>query len=170
MSAQPSVQLACEPNQFLPKFIARTRREVAARDFVNAHQYEHWQTDGKYGIYNRRDLNAQAPTLDTAPISSRFVERDYRSSPRLENDTGRLGMNPYFNKYDVAYDGTNAVRELRAAVYEDKNMESLRESRRLLERNLDNRWLGASEAARMSALGRWDQMRPVRDDIRMVYH
>lgn len=170
MSAQPSMPLACEPNQFLPKFIARSRREVATRDFVNAHQYEHWQTDGKYGIYNRRDLNAQAPVLDTAPISSRFVERDYRSAPRLENDTGRLGMNPYFNKYDVAYDGTNAVRELRAAVYEDKNMESLRESRRLLERNLDNRWLGESEAARMSALGRWEQMRPVRDDIRMVYH
>lgn len=170
MSAQPSWPLTCEPNQFLPKFVARSRREVATRDFVNANQYEHWQTDGKYGIYGRKDMNAQAAVLDTSPISSRFVERDYRSSPRLENDSGGLGMNPYFNKYDVAYDGTNAVRELRAAVYEDKNMESLRESKRLLERNLDNRWMVDGEAARISALGRWEQMRPIRDDIRMVYH
>jgi hypothetical protein len=79
-------------------------------------------------------------------------------------------MNPYFEKYDVAYDGTNAVRELRAAVYEDKNMESLRESRRLLERNLDNRWLVNGDAARMSALDRMEKLRPTRDDIRMVYH
>ncbi|NBR61407.1 MAG: hypothetical protein EBT86_07115 [Actinobacteria bacterium] len=170
MSAQPSWPLSCEPNQFLPKFITRSRREVASRDSVNANQYQHWQTDGKYGIYGRRDLNAQAPVLDTAPISSRFVERNYRSAPRLENDQGGLGMNPYFNKYDVAYDGTNAVRELRAAVYEDKNMESLRESKRLLERNLDNRWLMDGEAARMSALERMERLRPKQDDIRVVYH
>ena len=170
MSVQPSWPLACEPNQFLPTFIARSRREVAARDNVNALQYEHWQTDGRYGIYGRRDLNAQAPVLDTSPISSRFVERNYRSAPRLENDKGGLGKNPYFDKYDVAYDGTNAVRELRAAVYEDKNMESLRESKRLLERNLDNRWLVDGEANRLAVLGRMEQLRPVRDDIRMIYH
>ena len=143
---------------------------MASRDSVNALQYEHWQTDGKYGIYGRRDLNAQAPVLDTAPISSRFVERNYRAAPRLENDRGGLGMNPYFEKYDVAYDGTNAVRELRAAVYEDKNMESLRESKRLLERNLDSRWLVDGDATRMAVLGRMEQMRPTRDDIRMTYH
>ena len=169
MSAQPSWPLTCEPNQFLPKFIARSRREVPSRDNVNANQYEHWQTDGKYGIYGRRDLNAQAPVLDTSPLSSRFNQQNYRSTPRLENDQGGLGKNPYFDKYDVAYDGTNAVRELRAAVYEDKNMESLMESRKLLERNLDNRWLQDGDAGRMSALGRLEQMRPVRDDIRMIF-
>lgn len=170
MSAQPSWPLKCEPDQFLPKFNPRSRREIASRDNVNATQYEHWQTDSKYGIYQRRDLNERAPVLDTAPISSRFVERNYRSSPRLENDKGGLGLNPYFDKYDAAYDSTNVIRELKAAIYEDKNMETSVESRRLLERNLDNRWLSAGEAQRMSAIGRWEQMRPIRDDIRMVYH
>jgi len=170
MSAQPSWPLPVEPDQWLPRFIPRSRREIQSRDNINALQFEHWQTDGRYGVYDRRNLNERVKIEDTQPINSRFVERQYRTQPRLENDSGKLGMNPYFDKYDVAYDGMNAVRELRSAVYENKITDGLKESSKLLQRNLDNRWLPEGEAQRTAGLGRiMSELRPKMDDMRIFY-
>ena len=45
----------------LPQFMARTRREVDPIDSINARQFEHWQTDGKFMTNDRPDMNRQAP-------------------------------------------------------------------------------------------------------------
>ena len=47
----------------------------------------------------------------------------------------------FFDKYDVAGDPRNIVRELRSGVYETGTTRGYNESQRLLTRTLDDRWL-----------------------------
>jgi hypothetical protein len=152
----------------LPQFMARTRREIDTKDAVNARQFEHWQTDGKYETYNRPDINKQSPFYDMLPNDSRMNDKSYRSQPRFDVDSHRGGQNPYFNKYDTAFDARNMTRELRASVYEDKNTGFLAESQRLLQRNFDNRWLNPTVIQQQAEVA--EELRPKMDDIRMFYH
>jgi len=133
--------MACPVQAFpIPKFTPRIRLELSNTDSINARQFEHWQTDGKYGIYNRPDVNKQSPFYDQLPNDSRMNSRSYRSQPRFDASDSRGGENPYFNKYDTSFDSRNMVRELKASVYEDKNTGYLRESEQLFQRNCQSRW------------------------------
>lgn len=152
----------------LPIFMPRTRREVDATDAINARNFEHWQTDGKYETMNRPDIQKQAPFYDMLPNVSRRNDRSYRSQPRFDVEGPRGGENSYFNKYDTAFDARNMTRELRASVYEDKNTGYLKESERLLQRNFDNRWLHPDVARQQAETA--EQLRPRMDDIRVFYH
>lgn len=151
----------------LPKFIARTRREIDPIDAINARQFEHWQTDGKYDTMNRPDINKQSPFYDQMPNDSRMNDRSYRSQPRFDVNSHRGGQNPYFDKYDTSFDARNTTRELRASVYEDKNTGYAKESEHLLERNFDNRWLNPTLVLEQAKAA--EQLRPKMDDIRMYY-
>jgi hypothetical protein len=151
----------------LPNFMPRTRREVDATDSINARQFEHWQTDGKYGVYNRPDINKQAPFYDMLPNGSRMNDLSYRSQPRFDADGHRGVQNSYFDKYDATFDARNMTRELRASVYEDKNTGYLKESEKILQRNFDNRWLNPEVASQQAEAA--EQLRPKMDDIRLFY-
>lgn len=151
----------------LPQFMTRTRREVDTKDSINARQFEHWQTDGKYDIYNRPDSNKQSPFYDMLPNDSRMNDKSYRSQPRFDADGHRGVQNPYFDKYDTTFDARNMTRELRASVYEDKNTGYLKESEKLLERNFDNRWLNPTVVQQQAEAA--EQLRPKMDDIRLFY-
>lgn len=124
-----------------PEMIIRSRHDLNTRDAANARNFELWQTDGKHGTYNRPDMNAQAPFQDFLPINSRFEQRRYHPQPRFTEDGHRGGMNPYFDKYDTAYDARNTVRELQAVVYEDKSFEYIPQSRAVVERGVEHRWI-----------------------------
>jgi hypothetical protein len=152
----------------LPKFMPRTRREIVPQDAINALQFEHWQTDGKYGTMNRPDMNKQAPFYDMLPNNSRMNDKSYRSQPRFDIDSHRGGQNPYFEKYDTTFDARNMTRELRASVYEDKNTGYLKESEKLMERNFDNKWLNPGVAVEQAKVA--FELRPKMDDIRIYYH
>jgi hypothetical protein len=145
----------------------RTRRETDTYDTINARQFEHWQTDGKYGTMNRPDMNKQAAFQDMLPNSSRTNDKSYRSQPRYDADATRGVNNPYFDKYDASFDSRNMTRELRASVYEDKNTGYVSESSKLLQRNFDNRWLNATVAIQQAQVA--EELRPKMDDIRMFY-
>jgi hypothetical protein len=151
----------------MPQFMARSRREVDAIDAINARQFEHWQTDGKYDIYNRPDSNKQAPFYDQLPNDSRTNDTSYRSQPRFDASAHRGVQNPYFDKYDATFDARNMTRELRASVYEDKNTGYLKESEKLLQRNFDNRWLNPTVVTQQAEAA--EQLRPKMDDIRLFY-
>lgn len=151
----------------MPQFMARSRREIDPIDAINARQFEHWQTDGKYGIYNRPDMNKQAPFYDQLPNDSRMNDKRYHPQPRFEADGHRGVQNPYFQKYDVTFDARNMTRELRASVYEDKNTGYLMESDKLLQRNFDNRWLNPTVVQQQAEAA--VQLRPKMDDIRLFY-
>ena len=152
----------------LPRFMARTRREVDPIDAINARQFEHWQTDGKSMTNNRPDMNQQAPFYDMMPNCSRTNDKSYRSQPRYDVTASRGVDNPYFNKYDTTFDARNTTRELRASVYEDKQTGYLKESEKLLERNFDSRWLDPTVALQQAKAA--EELRPKMDDIRLFYH
>jgi hypothetical protein len=151
----------------LPQFMARSRREVDPIDAINARQFEHWQTDGKYDVYNRPDMNKQAPFYDQLPNDSRMNDKSYRSQPRFDTEAHRGVQNPYFDKYDTTFDSRNMTRELRASVYEDKNTGYLKESDKLLQRNFDNRWLNPTVVQQQAQAA--EELRPKMDDIRLFY-
>jgi hypothetical protein len=152
----------------MPQFMTRTRREFDTKDAINSRQFEHWQTDGKYGVMNRPDINKQAPFYDMLPNDSRMSDNNYRSQPRFDVSDSRGVDNPYFDKYDATYDARNMTRELRASVYEDKNTGYLKESKKLLERNFDNRWLNTNVIKQQADTA--EQLRPKMDDITLFYY
>ena len=164
----PDQHTAASYNAFPhPQFITRTRREFDTKDSVNARQFEHWQTNGKSGVFNRPDTNKQAPFYDMMPDDSRMSSKSHRSQPRFDTSGGRGGENPYFDKYDTTSDARNMTRELKASVYEDKNTGYTKESNMLLQRQFDNRWLDPTVAKQQAAAA--EELRPKMDDIRMFY-
>lgn len=152
----------------MPQFMPRTRREFHPTDTINARQFEHWQTAGRYGVYNRPDMNQQAAFYDVMPSASRTNDRSYRSQPRFDAEAERGVQNPYFSKYDATADSRNMTRELRASVYEDKNTGYKAESTSIMERNLEHRWLLPTGLIQQA--GVVEELRPQMDDIRQVYH
>jgi hypothetical protein len=73
-----------------------------------------------------------------------------------------MGRNPYFDKYDVAGDSRNIVRELRTAVTEDVVDRGMKESQKLLRREMESRWVPANfaESQGIDTLAAYDLMRP----------
>jgi hypothetical protein len=99
--------------------------------------------------------------------SSRFLERNYRSQPRYDVDGEKGVQNSFFDKYDTTSDSRNMARELRGSVYEDKNTGFQTESKKLLERNFDSRWLNPTVMRQQADAA--EQLRPKMDDIRLFY-
>jgi len=151
----------------VPEFMARSRREIDTIDAINARQFEHWQTNGKSGVYNRPDMNNQAAFYDMMPNSSRMNDKSYRSQPRYDTAGEKGVQNPYFDKYDTTSDARNMTRELKASVYEDKNTGYLKESSLMLQRNFDNRWLNPEVVQQQAEAA--EMLRPKMDDIRLFY-
>lgn len=112
------IPIAAGPAMFLPQFSLRSRREQPYKDVLNARRYEHWNTDAPGPTQNHPDVNRQAAYSDMNPINTRTVTRDYRQAQPFVAGAGKLGDNPYFQKFDVATDPRNVIRELQGAVYE----------------------------------------------------
>jgi hypothetical protein len=151
----------------VPQFITRSRREIDTKDSINARQFEHWQTDGKYEIYNRPDMNKQAPFYDQLPNISRMNDKSYRAQPRFNTSESRGVENSYFDKYNVTFDARNMTRELRATVYEDKYSGQLQESQKLLQRNFENRWVDPKIVKEQAIIA--EKLRPTLDDAKKIY-
>lgn len=168
-----------------PSMQLRARKETSTRDTVNARFFEQWQSDGQQLVRSYSDVSGGSPitgpgvnlgrmmaVLDMNPINTRTTNTDYRQSQPFIANGPQLGMNPYFDRYDPTFDPRNAVRELRSAVYEDKQDErGIIETRRILDRGFTTRWLpeGYSEVHNMNSLQSYEMMLPKRDDISKNY-
>jgi hypothetical protein len=84
-------------------------------------------------IHQKKELNSELL------IKQQLYQTLLQQQKQGNVDT--LAQNPYFNKFDVAGDSRNVVRELRSAVSEDIVDRGVRESQKLLQRELENRWL-----------------------------
>jgi len=84
----------------------------------------------------------------------------------------QTSQNPYFDKYDVAGDSRNMIRELRGAVTENIVDHGLSESKKLLERGFQNRWLPEDHATSrgLTSLEAYDLMRPKFTDMTKRYN
>jgi hypothetical protein len=82
-----------------------------------------------------------------------------------------LSQNSYFDKFDVAGDSRNVVRELRSAVSEDIVDRGVRESQKLLQREMQSRWLPPkyAEDNQLDSLQAYDLMRPKINDSQTWY-
>jgi hypothetical protein len=88
---------------------------------------------------------------------------------QIQVDT--LAANPYFDKYDIATDSRNVVREMRAVVNEDVVDRGVRESQKLIRRELENRWLPANyaEVQGIDTLSAYELMKPRTNNNEKVY-
>lgn len=82
-----------------------------------------------------------------------------------------LSKNPFFDKYDVAGDSRNIVRELRTAVTEDVVDRGVKESQKLLRREFESRWVPAhfAETQGIDTLAAYDLMRPKYNNQEKTY-
>lgn len=82
-----------------------------------------------------------------------------------------LANNPYFDKYDVASDSRNIVREMRSVVHEDVVDRGVKESKLLLRREVESRWLPANyaEVQGIDTLSAYELMRPKTNDMTRTY-
>ena len=166
-----------------PSMQLRSRKEESTRDTVNARFFEQWQSDPPLLVRSYSDvsgavisgnvnLDAMKGLLDMNPINTRTTSNDYRQNQSFVPNGPQLGMNPYFDRYDPTFDPRNAIRELRSAVYEEKEAErGITETRRILDRGFTSRWLpeGYSEVNNMNSLHSYEMMLPKRDDITKNY-
>jgi hypothetical protein len=163
--------LKYEPTALLPQFTTRVRREVDTKDAINARNFEQWQTDGRYGTYDRPNLNEQRPFMDMNPTPSRTDQRKMSGAPRYEISDLKLEMNPYFDKYNIVDDPMNAARELTSVVYENKKDRGYKESSELLKRQFMNQFVSGDQLNQMTKL-RLDaqlKMMPILNDTSVSY-
>jgi hypothetical protein len=165
------IPIASGPPLVLPQFSLRSRREQPVRDVFNARQYEHWNTDAPQPVQNFPDLAKQNPYYDMKPINCRTVTRDYRQAQPFVATGNQLGNNPYFQKFDVATDPRNVVRELQSAVYEYNPPRDQTVSNRLLERNFETLHVPESQVKKSyeQAVDIYDKMRPKLNDMKAVF-
>jgi len=156
-----------------PSLQLRVRRETSTTDTINARQFESWQASVPVVQGGDNDgKTLDAVFYDMAPQSSRTDKRDYRQSQPFVANGPSLAMNPYFDRYDPTRDPRNMIREVRNAVYEEKEADrGIEESKRLVARGLTSRWMpeGSSLDDITASLQAYAVMRPKVDDITSNY-
>jgi len=159
--------LEYKPAVPLPQMVLRTRREISTRDAVNARQFEHWQTDAPFDQTNRPDVNGEPAHLDMNPVASRnTASGPYRQNATMTAGTDGFTQNAYFENYSPAHDSRNAIRELRSAIFEEKDDRGLVESKRLLTREFQSMWVPASTIIKknITTLNAYEELKPAFDD------
>jgi hypothetical protein len=104
-------------------------------------------------------------------LQTKQLEVEVLNLKQKQVQVDTLSENPYFNKYDVAGDSRNIIRELRGVVSEDIVDRGFRESQRMLAREMTNRWLPANyaETQGLNSLQAYDLMRPKFNDMGRSY-
>ncbi len=115
---------------------------------------------------DQRTYNATRNELAT---QKQFYQTLLQQQKQLQTDS--LSQNPYFEKFDVAGDSRNVVRELRSAVTEDVVDRGVRESQKLLQREMQSRWLPPhyAEDNQLDSLNAYELMRPKMNDSQTWY-
>ena len=147
------------PSLSIPQYQPRIRREATNSAPYVFTQFNQVQEDT--GAYKR-------PFMDMSPLNSRTDSRDYRQAqPYVPQINTASANNPYFTKYDVTQDPRNVIRELKGAVYEERTTRGALESKTIMERGLQNRWISAEQARADS--DRWlagaEMMKPMQSDF-----
>jgi hypothetical protein len=135
------------------------------------YQYQTSIKDIPYSQLLQGNIGTVGKNISTAITKQ---ENDYKfllaQQKLLQVDT--LSDNPYFDKYDVASDSRNIIRELRGTVSEDIRDRGVRESQLLLRREMDSRWVpqGYAQDKGIDSLSAFELMRPKITDMNKDYH
>jgi hypothetical protein len=117
----------------------------------------------------RKDLIAQSTLKGKLVIPEETYRILLTRQKQIQIDT--LSENPYFEKYDVASDSRNIVRELRGSVSEDVVDRGVAQSQKLLRRELESRWLPSNYAENqgIDSLSAYELMRPRMNNQERTY-
>jgi len=172
----PIVEINVAP---IPQFTPRSRREDNTRDLHNARNIEVWQSSppiqqgffrpepSTAGFGGRRDANFN----DQAGVATRNQPPISIPAPAFDPAGPKLVGNVFFDQHAPEYDPRNVVRELRAAVKEDKADRGVTESQRLLNRGFSSRYTpeGFAETRQLDSLQAFEMLRPKIDDTTREY-
>lgn len=123
------------------------------------------------GTQLNKTVGASAIASVKAEIAKKQDEYQILLQRQKQIQIDTLSDNPYFNKYDVAGDPRNIVRELRGTVSEDVLDRGIAESRSFLKREFESRWLPPQYAEQqgLDSLTAFELMRPHTNDNSKVY-
>lgn len=133
---------------------------------------------GVYDIIQRIDMNTSklvpGSTQWNALKAQRLEAQNRAQEARdliSELDANTLTENPYFDRFDLASDPRNVIRELNAVVSEDKVDRGIREAKQMLGRTFQNRWVDQSEVEQKGydALNAYELMRPRLNEMSFEY-
>jgi hypothetical protein len=153
LQSQPFVVPAADSEQ--------VRKTIALNDQVNQtlSTIQSYRDKLSFAV-SKKDLVAQSTFKGLLVIPEETYRILLTRQKQIQIDT--LSENPYFEKYDVASDSRNIVRELRGSVSEDVVDRGVRQSQLLLRRELENRWLPGNyaEETGIDSLSAYELMRP----------
>jgi hypothetical protein len=140
-------------------FVPPTANSQEVKDTINLNQKIN---DALIAVQN-------AKTKEQLAIAKSRYDTLLEAQKQLQVDT--LASNPYFKKYDVAGDSRNIIRELRGVVTEDVVDRGVRESQKMLAREMQSRWLPAryAEETGLDQLTMLELMRPRLNDMSKNY-
>lgn len=135
------------------------------------YQYQTSIKDIPYSQLLQGNIGNVSKNISTA-ITKQENEYKYLLAQQKLLQVDTLSDNPYFDKYDVASDSRNIVRELRGTVSEDIHDRGVRESQLLLRREMDSRWVpqGYAQDKGLDSLSAFELMRPKITDMNKDYH
>jgi hypothetical protein len=135
------------------------------------YQYQTSIKDIPYSQLLQGNIGNVSKNISTA-ITKQENEYKYLLAQQKLLQVDTLSDNPYFDKYDVASDSRNIVRELRGTVSEDIRDRGVRESQLLLRREMDSRWVpqGYAQDKGLDSLSAFELMRPKITDMNKDYH
>ena len=172
----PTVEISSVP---MPQFIPRSRREDTTRDVVNARNLELQRSTApiQQAFFRPEPSSANfgvKPIVmhnDQFGIVSRNTQPISIPAPMFDPAGPKLVGNVFFDQHAPEYDPRNVVRELRAAVKENKSVRGEEESKRILSRGFSSRYVpeGFAEQRQLDSLQAYEQLRPKIDDLSTQY-
>lgn len=78
--------------------------------------------------------------------------------------------NPYFDKFDVTNNSRNMARELRSVVYEDIGDRGIEESKKLLGRAFESRWIPQGKEIGVNPVEAFELLRPSITQMNKTYN
>lgn len=145
----------------------RIRREANGRDYMNTRIWDNFRATPPTQISSDVLMkNTEDPRfMDMNPVSTRRTTTQFRHQldymPNVSLPPERNSTNPFLQRLDAeGRDARNIVREFRDAVVEDNRERDLAASRRMTERQFQDRWIPPDAAKEMESLQAYELLRP----------
>ena len=144
----------------------RIRREHNGRDYMNSRMWDNFRATPATQISSEHLQKTTDPKyMDMNPIQCRKSAMQFRHQvdymPTAELPASNYSGNPYLQRLDAGgSDSRNIVRELRSAVNEDNRERDVDASRKLTDRQFQDRWLPPQAGGDIASLQAYELLRP----------
>jgi hypothetical protein len=160
------------PGQSGPGQAEKAAQTVSLNDKITKSLSTIQGIDNQYQASMRNGLVSDASKALLAAKGKEEEGYKFLLAQQKLSQTDSLSDNPYFDKYDVASDSRNIIRELRGVVSEGIYDRGVRESQQLLRREMDSRWTpaGYAQDKGIDSLSAYELMRPKFTNMTKTYH